>query len=89
MLVHSFYRAQTASLQNHYTPGIGIFNSLIFNHYLSHCPWNSETSYYLKYTDHTDLCPGQITEELLGNVLNSAACNSAVIITTTTLNAKL
>ena len=86
MLVHSFYRAQTASLQNHYIPGIGNFNSLVINHYLSHCPWNSETSYYLKYTDHTDLCPpGQITEELLENVLDSAACKSAVIITTTKL----
>jgi len=88
MLVHSFYRAQTASLQNHHIPGIGNFNSLIINHYLSHCPSNSKTSYYSRYTDHTDnLCPGQITEELLENVLDSAAFKSAVIITTTTLNA--
>ena len=78
------WTAQTASLQNHYTPGIGNFNGLIINHCLSHCPWNSETSYYLKYTDHTGLL---ITEELLENVLAFAACKSAVTITTTTLNA--
>ena len=31
---------QDVDLKKFYTPGIGNFNNMIINHYLSHCHWN-------------------------------------------------
>ena len=56
------------SLQHLYSKEIGNFTSMITDHYLSHLPWNSERSFYLKYTV-TNLQPGQVSKSLIEQLL--------------------
>eukprot|EP00983_Pelagomonas_calceolata_P026469 831152-Pelagomonas_calceolata.AAC.1 len=56
---------------------------MILNHYLSKIPWNQDKGYILQYYNHTDLPAGEITRELVEEILLNAAYKDAVILAIT------
>jgi hypothetical protein len=61
---------------------MGNLNTNILNYFLHHLPWNNGKDYMLRYAPSQEFREGEITADIIYQLLNEAAFKEAVILAT-------